>query len=137
MLYTSYFANLNKLPEITIPISICGKAPDWYHGIQYKVLAPKYAFFIEWKQNHDNDFYIKHFNEEVLSKLNSQKVMIDLQERIPTEIRELQRDDICASPNVHIALICYEKPSDFCHRHLVAEWLTENGYNCKEWLPEG
>jgi uncharacterized protein (DUF488 family) len=32
-----------------------------------------------------------------------------------------------------IALICYEKPSDFCHRHLVSKWLNENGYDCIEW----
>ena len=25
-----------------------------------------------------------------------------------------------------IALVCYEKPSDFCHRHLVAKWINEN-----------
>lgn len=31
-----------------------------------------------------------------------------------------------------IALICYEKPTDFCHRHLVAEWLTTNGIKCDE-----
>ena len=39
-------------------------------------------------------------------------------------------------PNVNgknIALICYEKPSDFCHRHLVAEWLNDNGFKCEEW----
>lgn len=35
-----------------------------------------------------------------------------------------------------IALICYEKPSDFCHRHLVAEWLNQNGYRCDEWRSE-
>lgn len=32
-----------------------------------------------------------------------------------------------------IALICYEKPSDFCHRHLVSEWLNQNGFKCEEW----
>jgi uncharacterized protein (DUF488 family) len=26
-----------------------------------------------------------------------------------------------------IILLCYEKPGDFCHRHLVADWLTKNG----------
>ena len=35
-------------------------------------------------------------------------------------------------PNKSIALICYEKPEDFCHRHLVAKWFSENGVNCKE-----
>ena len=35
--------------------------------------------------------------------------------------------------NKDICLMCYEKPSDFCHRHLVANWLNENGIECKEW----
>ena len=30
-----------------------------------------------------------------------------------------------------IALVCYEKPEDFCHRHILAAWLEE--YNIKEW----
>ena len=24
------------------------------------------------------------------------------------------------------ALCCYEKPGDFCHRHILAKWITEN-----------
>ena len=24
-----------------------------------------------------------------------------------------------------VALCCYEKPGDFCHRHLVAKWMNE------------
>ena len=121
MIYTTYFAQLRNLPENIIPISICGKAPDWYKGIQYKKLAPKYDFFMEWKKNHDNDYYIKCFNEQVLNKLNVDDVIYDL-----VGVLDVNED-------VDIALVCYEKPSDFCHRHLVAKWLTENGYICKEW----
>ena len=44
MIYTTYFAKLKKLPDNVIPISICGKAPGWYGGLQYKKLAPKYDF---------------------------------------------------------------------------------------------
>ena len=73
MIYTSYFAQLKNLPDNIIPISICGKAPDWYHGLQYKKLAPKYDFFMKWKENHDNNYYIKCFNEQVLSKLGRLK----------------------------------------------------------------
>ena len=58
-IYTSYFAKLRSLPENIVPISICGKAPDWYTGLQYKKLAPKYGFFMEWKKTHDNDYYIE------------------------------------------------------------------------------
>ncbi len=43
MIYTSYFVKLKELerPNI-IPISICSKVPDWYKGLQYKRLDPKY-----------------------------------------------------------------------------------------------
>ena len=118
MIYTSYFAALRKLPLDIIPISICGKAPDWYHGIQFKVLAPKYDFFMKWKQNHDNDYYIKCFNEQVLNKLN------------PIEI--ITRLNTLAGGQP-FALICYEKPGDFCHRHLVADWLIQNCFEAKEY----
>ena len=71
MIYTSYFANLKSLPDNIIPVSICGKAPEWYKGLQYKKLAPKYDFFTEWKKNHDNDYYIKCFQEQVLNTLDA------------------------------------------------------------------
>ena len=51
MIYTSYFAKLDSLPNNIVPISICGKAPDWYKGLQYKKLAPKWNFFKIWKEN--------------------------------------------------------------------------------------
>ena len=124
MIYTSYFAKLKSLPENIIPISICGKAPDWYKGLQYKKLAPKYGFFMEWKKNHDNDYYIKCFSEQVLDKLNALTVMRDLIDLVNSTEDHIGKE---------IALICYEKPSDFCHRHLVAEWLNSNGIQCKEW----
>lgn len=126
MIYTSYFAKLNSLPKDIIPISICGKAPDWYGGFQYKKLAPKYDFFMKWKENHDNDYYIKCFNEQVLDKLDIYTVMRDLNEFINNlEPLGIYSKDIC--------LICYEKPEDFCHRHLVAEWLGKNGIRCREY----
>lgn len=121
MIYTSYFAKLSKLPANITPIAICGKSPEWYKGIQYKKLAPKWSFFSVWKQTHDNEYYIKHFNEEVLNTLN-----------VETVIKELYS---LAGKNQDndIVLICYEKPGDFCHRHLVADWLTSNGYPVEEY----
>ena len=70
MIYTSYYAKIKKLPEDVIPVSIAGKAPKGFKGIQYKKLAPKYSFFSVWKETHDNEYYIKHFNEEVLANLD-------------------------------------------------------------------
>ena len=119
MIYTTYFAQLRNLPPDIIPISICGKAPDWYKGIQYKKLAPKYGFFMKWKQNHDNDYYIEHFQKEVLDLLDINDVITQL---------------YALSGGKDIALVCYEKPTDFCHRHLVAIWFRIVGLlKCEEW----
>ena len=122
MIYTSYFAKLKSLPDNIVPISICGKAPDWYKGLQYKKLAPKYDFFMKWKENHDNDYYIKCFNEQVLDKLNVLTVLRDL---IDLAGADLTGKEFC--------LLCYEKPSDFCHRHLVAAWFNKNLVACEEY----
>lgn len=62
------------MPSNVVPISICGKAPDWYTGLQYKKLAPKYQFFMEWKRTHDNAYYVEHFEQEVLVQLNADTV---------------------------------------------------------------
>ena len=121
MIYTSYFGKLKKLPSEIVPISICGKAPEWYEGIQYKKLAPKIGFFMEWKKNHDNQYYIEHFYNEVLENLNPAYVVGELYH---------------LSGGKQFALICYEKPDDFCHRHLVAEWLKNAGYKATEYMAE-
>jgi hypothetical protein len=113
-IYTTYFAKLNKLPSDIVPISICGKAPNGYKGLQYKKLAPKWSFFSVWKETGDNEYYIHHFKNEVLSQLNPVGCVSELLNMV---------SDLNATK---IALVCYEKPSDFCHRHLVAEWISEN-----------
>lgn len=118
MIYTTYFGKLKSLPKNIIPISICGKAPDLYKGLQYKKLAPKYDFFMQWKQTHDNDYYIRCFNKQVLGILDCNKVV--------AELYSMSNDN-------DIALVCYEKPGDFCHRHLVAEWLQDADYDCEEY----
>lgn len=36
-------------------------------------------------------------------------------------IADLER----ASQGMDVALCCFEKPGDFCHRHILAKWLNE------------
>ena len=87
---------------------------------------------MKWKENHDNDYYIKCFNEQVLNKLNAEQVVKELDNLLLNETLAIDYNgDLKEVPR--IALICYEKPSDFCHRHLVADWLNKNGVECKEW----
>lgn len=124
MIYTSYFDNLEKLPENVIPVAICGQSPEWYDGLQYKKLAPKYDFFMKWKENQDNDYYISCYNEQVLDKLELMRVVKEIE----------QLCGISSDDDIYICLLCYEKPEGFCHRHLVAAWLTKNGCECQEFI---
>lgn len=136
MIYTTYFAKIRKLPDNVIPISIAGKAPNGYTGLQYKKLAPKYIFFQEWKKNHDNEYYIECFQKEVLDKLNPQQVITELFDLVPERFNKRLKQtnsSLWDNPYVHIALVCYEKPTDFCHRHLVAEWLIANEIKVEEY----
>ena len=99
MIYTSNFSKNGSNPNA---ISISGKCPEWFYGPEYKQLAPKYWFFKKYKEDHDEEFYILNYYKEVLSKLDPEKVLKDLDGKI---------------------MLCYEKETEFCHRFLVADWL--------------
>lgn len=117
-IYTSYFGKLRHLPKDIVPISICGKAPEWYTGLEYKRLAPKYKFFKEYKQDHDAKKYTENYYDEVLRDLLHHEALLSL-------MRLSKGKDVC--------LLCYEKPEDFCHRHIVAKWFNDYGIKCEEY----
>ena len=123
MIYTTYFAKLKKLPDNIIPIAICAKPPKGYTGAIYRPLAPKYDFFQKYKNTGDVGEFTENYIGQVLNKLNPVSVVTNLYYQVGM------------APNTcDIALVCFEKSTDFCHRHLVAEWLTTAGYECKEWI---
>lgn len=113
MIYTGYYAKLKKYTEDgLIPISIAMKTPKFYTGTEFKALAPTWNIFSKWKSGEiSNDQYIELFKKEVLDKLN--KVQIK-------NFLNSFKDDII--------LLCYEKSSDFCHRHIVGQWIS-NEFN--------
>ena len=72
-------------------------------------LAPKENFFRTWRNNRgviseeeNTRDYIQEYYKQVLSK-------VDIEELLKNE-----KDPI---------LLCYEDSSDFCHRHVVAEFI--------------
>ena len=118
-IFTSYFANQSKLVSAgIIPIGIALYTPKWYKGLEYKKIAPK-AFMLS--GNLTQEEYIKYYNAYVLAKINHSEVIADLQ--------RLTGGKDCA-------LLCYEKPGDFCHRHLFSEFMRRKGYDIKEWEPK-
>lgn len=136
MIYTSYFGKVRKLPKDIEIIAICGKSPAYYHGLEYKKLAPKYDFFKIWKETHDNEYYIRCFHEQVLKDKDPYTTVKELISLLPeTKQEEIKKENvpIWESKTNHIALLCYERPEDFCHRHLVADWVIQSGIKVEEY----
>lgn len=106
-IYTSYFANGKKLGKAGITmIGIALYPPKWFYGVSLKTVSPTYSILHE-----DNrERYIERFKKEVLSRVD------------PKEFLERVKQ---YSNGKDVALCCFEKPGDFCHRHLVADWLNE------------
>lgn len=120
-IYTSYFNNVNNLLNLGYKnlISIAGKCPNNFLSTrlndnrcwEYKKLAPKYNWWKEWRDNQlSNEWYIKKYYETVLNKLNPIEV-----------VKELFK----SNSKENAILLCWEK-NEFCHRHIVAEWLNKN-----------
>lgn len=115
LMYTSYFGAMSKFPDTVEPIAICGGIPDWYKGKWMRKLAPSWSIWKEWHDStapDKNEHYIKRFIPERLGRLDVKQIV--------SEILELADGKIPC-------LLCYEKPGDFCHRHLVADWLNKSG----------
>lgn len=117
-IYTSYFAMMRHFPENIVPIAICAKPPSWYDGAVYKKLAPSYSILMDYKSKPNVDEYTTRFNTEILNKQNVDAVIHDLQS---------------LANGKDVVLLCFEKPSDFCHRQLVAKWLNSHNYYVEEF----
>lgn len=108
MIYTGYYAKLKEYEKVGLePVSIAGKAPSFYKKTEYKKFAPTYEIFSRWKSGEiDNFQYTEEYIKNVLNKLDKQQVK-----------------EFLISFDKDIVLLCYEKSTDFCHRHIVADWI--------------
>jgi uncharacterized protein (DUF488 family) len=110
MIYTSYFAKLKEVRNLGItPISIAQGIPRGISILSYKKVAPPWSLVKEYKASGDSDLYTRIYFETILNKLNQYKVITDI---------------LLLAMSPDVAMICFEKPADFCHRHLVADWLN-------------
>lgn len=105
---TSYFGNIRNVKN---PLSIAGKAPKWYNGNEYKMLAPTYNILMDYKNKDINEHeYTIRFYYEVLYKYNPGDLLKALINQFGN----------------NVTLMCYEKPGEFCHRRLVANYINES-----------
>lgn len=81
--------------------------PEWFDGWNWSVLAPSFELLQDYKSGVvDANGYCRRFYSETLSRLDA----VDIHSSL------LRME----SP----VLLCYEDEGEFCHRHIVQEWLT-------------
>lgn len=111
-LYTGYFA-MTRHYKPFVPVSIALKTPVFFTGRKYTKVSPTEEILRLYKGGYLNrEQYSSMYRRDVLSKLDPHKVARDL-------------ENLCGdAPG--LVLLCYEKPGDLCHRHLLAEWLSQH-----------
>lgn len=107
-LYTGYFAGLKHVPESIVPISIAQFPIKGWAGLSYPKLFPPKDLLAWVKQSGKHEEFKAEYIKQVLQGLDPETVKHEI------ELLTKGKDAI---------LCCYEKPTDFCHRHIVAEWL--------------
>jgi len=117
-LYTSNYARHANNP-LAIGISLV--VPEWYVGVRMLDLAP----------TSDMVFSIKR-DRHGYNKRKYVRDYIDLMHD-----RKINPHALIKSLPTGTLLLCYESPEDFCHRHVLADWIKEHtGFEIEEWKNE-
>ena len=106
--YTSYFANWRHFPQGYQGISIALYSPKGWTRASLKELSPSAALLAAYKNKAIDEIeYEKIYLNQLIDRgLTPQSIV----ERIPN----------------NSILLCYEKKGEFCHRHILANWLNSN-----------
>ena len=112
---TTYFARVKKMNPYLNYVSIALKTPPGFPGRQLLELAPTSQMLYDIKTTGDIEKYTREFRER---------------------LRRLDIFDVVEKLGPEAILVCYEGVGKFCHRHLVAEWLTNNGFKTVEITDE-
>ena len=109
MIYTSYFGKVKELQRKGIvPISISRSVPKFFSGQRILSLAPTWQMLKMSDADYDREY------EKILASNDRDEI-----------VRSFRGKDV--------ALLCWEKDLNECHRKRVGEWLREGGYEVEEF----
>lgn len=113
-IYTGYFAGWRAWPTGALAIGVTRFKPDYWTGINLDKLAPSAELLRQYRNNYIDEYMFKNI---YLSELNNRGLT-------PNFVRQSLKE---AAGERDIILCCYEKPNEFCHRHILNEWLGGDG----------
>ena len=107
MIYTSYFANWRKCGDARkVGIAVGSPIPD----VERRLFPRRESVLLLKSGSISKLDFCKEYMAQ-LGKLDPGEIYRDLDGTV---------------------LLCFEGKDEFCHRHLVAEWLRRNGYDVRE-----
>lgn len=119
---TSYYAKFSRLSKEEksryIPVLISTSLPKWFldreeYYMEYKLLTPSSDNVFKLKNNNMSQEDFTNAYIDKLKGLDLEQILEDLY-------------DYEGIMDTEIVLLCYEKSTDFCHRHILREYLNEN-----------
>lgn len=112
-IYTADFRNAGKVP---LPVAISRIVPPNFRGSVYARLAPSPAL--------EEGYY-----KGTLSAVQYAQQYLDLLAR-----RGLSPDLVLQELPLVCTLLCWERPYQFCHRHVVGRWIeSHTGVRVREY----
>lgn len=112
MIYTSYFSKYRGDNGVSIARSQPMKNGEPYYGELTEFRPP--AWILEgFKAGSITEKEFKHYYKNIVLRGFSP---VSWGKRLQGKV-----------------LLCLEKPGDFCHRNIVADWLRKAGFEVKEW----
>lgn len=107
MLYTSYYAR-QKYNHSNPLYAISVSQPEGFSGMILDCVIPPWSIVSAYKNSLITE---NEYKQQYIAYLNSKKDIIE------KAIRTLPDNSI---------LLCYEAANKFCHRHILAEFITNN-----------
>lgn len=108
-IFTSYFGNSRKLKEAGVNmICVAIGIPRFIAGIPQMLNVCPTRYMVSGPCSREE--YLKLY-DRILASQDANQVVKQIE---------------MLSGGKDVALCCYEKPGDFCHRHILAKWITEN-----------
>ena len=137
--YTSYFAMWPKLPADSMRVSISRYPPDFFKGdlpagmFRSDLLAPSAGLLSDYKSGAvDESAYKRRYVTELAGSLY--KKGFTSFESYFRRVRNIYENDVSPAYG-SVIFLCYEKPGEFCHRHILADLMNMYGYDCSEFVP--
>ena len=118
ILRTGYFAKLHEYRKAVLsPVSIARQTPKDVHILVWIRVAPSMQLLSDYKKCYMD---AEHFRLHYMAGLEE----LDVNNCILSDLQQLQKNvEACGLYN-GIVFLCYEKPEDFCHRHLLTEYVA-------------